>query len=220
MTTPKRVTAGWWKLLFRVWLALFIGVTLIYALGGDGFRVQQTGTTTSFNRDADYALLRINDSLAFHVRPQDPNSSVSVVRYAEGSLPFSLLLGRYELDTEKMPAVTHQRGDWVYNTWPQFGPLSNIDIYNIRTGEAIRLLGNADAATAQQLDLRTLPEYASRGLLGTEADKLASPEQLATRYPALSVPKESAVVFVSAFLIVGIFLLLLWPFARRKVAAA
>lgn len=211
----RRALAPWFKLVFVLWLTMFVGVSLIYALGGSGFRFASTGATQSFNRESDYALLRVNDSLAFHVYPAKPDRSVSLTRYREGSLPFSPLLGRYESGREKMPVVTHRRGDWVYSQYPQYSYSGVPHAYNLRTGEAVFAAGlnrNLD-----KVDLAQLPEFASRGLLGAPADKIADPATLAQEFPALDVVRESQVVYVGGFLLVGFLLLLIFPFARRKV---
>lgn len=220
MSTTRRQTAAWWWLAFRLWLGLFAAASLIYALGGSGLRSRSTGGTIDFNRSADVALLRINDSLAFAVSPAKTNTLVSLSRYALGSLPFSPLLGRYEQVGAKMPQVTHQHGDWVYLSTPQFVLPGQPQAYNLRTGETITGPPVPKPANYGTVDLRTVPQFVSRDLLGSPADKLPAPEQLAQRYPALSTISESTVVFAGGFLLVGAALLLLWPFARRRVVIA
>ena len=217
-------TPPWFQLAVRLWLGFFIFAVAAYLLGASGVRLGSS--TMSFGRGQDLHLRRLNDSLALDVGQY---GDASVYYYHASRWPFSAVLGRYVLgrsaaQERRNPAGdyrvyfggSHRHGDWFYTSYPQFGPLASPDAYNYHTGEILRVPGLQREPSGTPLDLATVPEFASRGLLGAETEKLSFASPLLADFVPLDMQRESLVVLLSAFLFVGLLLLLLWPLVRRR----
>lgn len=205
----KKVTANWWKLLFIIWLLLFISGSIWYYMGATKLK-SKAGTSINIDRSGDYSLYRINDSAAFYINPKTPGE-VTLAKY-EPAFPLFRIFGDYSYRGEFFGGAPLKKGDWIYVQTPNYYDKGRVIAYNTQSGETL----------VKQSDLNTssteVPaEYINNGLLIDESLVL-KPADVAKNYTPLSVPEESAITFFSAFLIVGLLLLIIWPIARKRVA--
>lgn len=169
-------------------LALFLVFNLAYRLGAGGIRVG--GADTSFDREHDSALFKIDERRAFLV----DGNFVAIVKYKDGIPPFRPLCGRCDLDGTVFNMANFQKGDWFYSRYPE---LDGPDAYNAKTGELVKL----DVPRSQKdVDPQQVPFYAEHGFTFDEA-LAVTPARVAGQYEQLSKIQESCVTFNAAFVL-------------------
>lgn len=206
--TTKKYTAGWWKLLFWIWLAVFIAGTIAYVMGANSIRTK-TGNTITIDRSADYSLYKVNDTAAFYLKSKSPEN-VSLVKY-EAAFPLFRIFGDHEYEREILSSGLAVQSDWIYIKDPAYYDKGRVIGYNIKNGQTIIKQTDKTEVPGQ-----AVPEFLSHGII-SDGETALTPDYVLKNFTRLSVPKESAIIFFSGFIAVGILLLLIWPFARKKV---
>ena len=171
--------------------ALFVGLNLAYRAGADA--VEFKGGVASFDREFDGALFGIDAKRAYRV---SGSGDVAVVKIKPGTPPFRPVCGTTTLDSSLINLAMYQRGDWVYSGYPEF---DGVDAYNVRTGEALSVSAPTPAP-GSTTDPMNVPEYRSRGLTFTEANKLTL-ERIVRGHRQLASIEESCEVFNAAFFV-------------------
>ncbi|MCK6513702.1 hypothetical protein L6R46_01410 [Myxococcota bacterium] len=171
--------------------ALFVGLNLAYRAGADA--VEFKGGVASFDREFDGALFGIDAKRAYRV---SGSGDVAVVKIKPGTPPFRPVCGTTTLDGSLINLAMYQRGDWVYSGYPEF---DGVDAYNVRTGEALSVSAPTPAP-GSTTDPMNVPEYRSRGLTFTEANKLTL-ERIVRGHRQLASIEESCEVFNAAFFV-------------------
>lgn len=204
----KKITKGWWKKLLLIWLVLFVSGSVWYYMGASKLK-SKAGTGINIDRSGDYSLFKINDSAAFYINPKTPGQ-ITLAKY-ETAFPLFKIFGDYSYKGEFFGGAPLKKADWVYVQTPNYYDKGRIIGYNTTTGETLIKQTPADPASTQ------IPvEYLNNDLL-IDDSLLMKPADIAKSYQPLSVPKESAITFFTGFLIVGILILILWPFARKRI---
>jgi hypothetical protein len=171
--------------------ALFVGLNLAYRAGADA--VEFKGGVASFDREFDGALFGIDAKRAYRV---SGSGDVAVVKIKPGTPPFRPVCGTTTLDGSLINLAMYQRGDWVYSGYPEF---DGVDAYNVRTGEALSVSAPTPAP-GSTTDPMNVPEYRSRGLTFTEANKLTL-ERIVRGHRQLASIEESCEVINAAFFV-------------------
>lgn len=180
-----------WFAVNIVLAALFVGLNLAYRAGADA--VEFKGGVASFDREFDGALFGIDAKRAYRV---SGSGDVAVVKIKPGTPPFRPVCGTTTLDGSLINLAMYQRGDWVYSGYPEF---DGVDAYNVRTGEALSVSAPTPAP-GSTTDPMNVPEYRSRGLTFTEANKLTL-ERIVRGHRQLASIEESCEVFNAAFFV-------------------
>lgn len=193
----------WYKATFALVLGLWLILNVMYRLGADG--VQFGGATTSFERQYDGVLHRIDDR---HALRRGSAGDFAVVMVERGPIPFCPLCGVYQPAGSVVNVARFFKDGWIYTDHPtRFFEAVNVD-----TGATIDVPERHDPG-----DTSLPPELAARGLEFADAHLLTD-ALVAARFPALATINESCIVFNAAFLLlVGLHVLLaplLW--LRRR----
>ncbi|UQA58834.1 hypothetical protein [Polyangium aurulentum] len=179
---------AWYSAVGILLLGLFVVFNLAYRLGAGG--IQIGGANTSFNREHDSELYKIDDTRAFLVH----GGFVSIVKYKSGLPPFRPLCGRCDLDGSIFNMASFQKGDWFYSRYPE---LDGPDAYNLKTGEIVKL---DVPRTQKDVDPASVPFYVEHGFT-FDAALAVTPERIAREHEDLSLINESCVVFNAAFVL-------------------
>jgi len=190
----------WLRAVAGATAILWIIVSIYYWAGAGG--VRSYGASTSFERQHDFALLRIDEGRAFRV----DKHGVNITKYRRGTFPFCPLCGVNESAGTVMNLAQYRKGDWVYTDLTQ--PFD--EAVNLKTGEVINLPEGEG-----QLE-KLPPEFAARGLDFESANKLDA-GRILTEFTPLSTINESCIVFNMAFLsIFAVLLVVGVVFAIRR----
>lgn len=201
----KKKLAGWWKLIFFLLIAVFAVTMLGYSMGAE--KVRAKGAAINIDRSADYYLFKVDDKSALYYKPS--NDDASLVKYEE-AFPLFKPLGKYEYGSEIFNGPVGKSGDWIYNMTPNVYDKGRTIAYNLKTGEVFTKPEPAN------FDSKDFPNYLlEKGITDNPANKITA--QNLNQFEQLSVPKESAIMLVSAFGFLIVLWLLVLPFAFRKV---
>ncbi len=198
-----------------VLVALTGAILLFYFLGARGVRVG--GASSSFGRERDAELYRIDGELAFHVAAPDFNGrrSVALVRYSAAQFPYGPVCGSHR-SAGWLVAEAYRLGDWIYSPYPD---LEGTDAFNLRTKEALEI-DVAKPANYQPIDPSTVPAYRARGFTFDPKNKIDG-AQVASHFAPLRNVKESCIVITSAMALVhalwvGVGIIVLLVFIGRR----
>jgi hypothetical protein len=184
----RTILPGWYIAVGGLLVGLFVLFNVAYRLGAGGIEV--SGASSSFDREFDHQLFKIDDRRAFLIF----DDNISVVKYAGGLAPFRPVCGTYEPDGSVINLAHFKKGDWVYSKYPEFdGP----DAYNLRTEEVVKV-DVPDRKGSERVDPATVPFYAEHGFTFDDA-LLLKPELVAKEHEPLSTMNESCVTFNAAF---------------------
>lgn len=178
-------------------LALWVGVTFLYWRGASGVGFAGGGSGggggagISFDRPSDFALFKIDDRVALLVTRDGPEA---VVKVARGAFPFCPLCGTYDLRGSVVNGARFYQNGWIYTDSPG-GPFA--ELYQVATGKTVDV-----ARPPPGVDVRTLPDYTTRGLTFEPSYQL-TPTLIHELFRPLSAINESCVVFNAAFLLLA-----------------
>jgi hypothetical protein len=186
---PSRrpILPSWYTAVGGLLAILFVLFNLYYRIGASG--ISFGGASTSFEREHDHQLFKIDDRNAFLVHGEH----ISIVKYKGGLAPFQLTCGTYDLAGGVLGGADYRSGDWVYSNYPEF---DGADAYNLRSGEVIEL--DVPRPQTGRVDPKAVPFFVQHGLTFDPALAL-TPERVAKDHAELSTMNESCVTFNAAF---------------------
>lgn len=190
-----------------IWIIVLMlfGASITSVTSGNG-SIRFMGAKMNMAQGSTYQLYKINDSLAFEIQP----NHISVVSYEKTSGLYSFA-GDYQHTPVDAPgsvfvvSADYQKDDYVYTSFP----MGRTSIVNIKTGETVGKLINADTMgpDGKPVDASQLPEYRQRGLVFADQYKLTN-AKIMTQYPPLNTYNDNLFTVQLAFGLIFVLLTL------------